>query len=145
MIRATSEEPRYLNKFSNGKGAGFADVSEEQGGTGISFRPHDLLEAALATCINITLRMYAERHGLPLEDVSTVVSLDHGSSGTETIFRYEVELRGGNLTNEQRAKLLEIARSCSVRRSLSRPIRFDGAAHESATPVAVRQAATAIR
>ena len=144
MIRATSEEPRYLNKFSNGKGAGFADASEEQGGTGISFRPHDLLEAALATCINITLRMYAEKHGLPLEDVSTVVNLDHGT-GAETVFRYEVELKGRDLTNEQRGKLLEIARSCSVRRSLSRPIRFESAAQEPTIPVGVRQAATAIR
>jgi putative redox protein len=141
MIRAISEELRYLNKFSNGKGTGFADISEEQGGTGISFRPHDLLEAALATCINITVRIYAEKHGLQLEDVTTVVTLDHGSTG-ESVFRYEVALRGSSLTGEQRSKLLEIAKGCLVRRTLSRPIRFESANEEPASQTAPAQLAT---
>src|SRR5690242_20528303 len=104
MVRATTEEPRYLNKFTNGTAAGFADASSAQGGTGTSFRPHELLEAALATCINVTLRAYAEKHGVPLEDVATVVSLDQ-SSANESLFRCEVELYGDRLTPEQRAKL----------------------------------------
>lgn len=146
MIRTTNEEPRYLNKFSNGKGVGFADVSEDQGGTGISFRPHDLLEAALATCINISVRMYAERHGVPLEDVTTEVTLDRGSV-SESVFRYEVELRGANLTAEQRDRLLAVAKGCSVRRTLSRPLRFEGEAenNEILARIAVARAASSSR
>lgn len=132
MIRATNEEPRYLNKFSNGNGTGFADVTEEQGGTGVSFCPHELLEAALATCINISVRMYAERHGVPLEDVTTEVTLDHGSI-TESVFRYEIELRGPRLTADQRDRLLAVAKGCSVRRTLSRPFRFEGDAETNET------------
>ena len=103
MIRATTEEEHYLTKFTNGTGSGFADASAAQGGTGTSFRPHELLEAALATCINVTLRMYSEKNGIPLEDITTEVKLDQ-SSPEESVFRCEIELHGSNLTPEQHAK-----------------------------------------
>jgi len=137
MIRATTEEERYLTKFTNGTGSGYADASAAQGGTGTSFRPHELLEAALATCINVTLRMYAEKHGVPLDDVVTEVKLD-SSSPDESIFRYDIELLGRNLTEEQRSKLLEIARACSVRRTLSKPVRFDSASERAAASTSAR-------
>ena len=131
MIRATTEEERYLTKFTNGTGSGYADASAAQGGTGTSFRPHELLEAALATSVNVTLRMYAEKHGVPLDDVVTEVKLD-SSSPDESILRYEIELLGRNLTEEQRSELLEVAQGCSVRRMLSKPIRFDSASERAA-------------
>jgi putative redox protein len=140
MIRATTEEERYLTKFTNGTGSGYADASAAQGGTGTSFRPHELLEAALATSVNVTLRMYAEKHGLPLEDVVTEVKLD-SSSPDESILRYEIELLGRNLTEEQRSELLEVARGCSIRRTLSKPIRFDSASERAAAASARSSAA----
>jgi putative redox protein len=140
MIRATTEEERYLTKFTNGTGSGYADASAAQGGTGTSFRPHELLEAALATSVNVTLRMYAEKHGLPLEDVVTEVKLD-SSSPDESILRYEIELLGRNLTEEQRSELLEVARGCSIRRTLSKPIRFDSASERAAAASARASAA----
>jgi putative redox protein len=139
MIRATTEEERYLTKFTNGTGSGYADASAAQGGTGTSFRPHELLEAALATCVNVALRMYAEKHGMPLDDVVTEVKLD-SSSPEESVFRYDIELLGRNLTQEQRAKLLEIARACSVRRTLAKPIRFESNAERAAATASARSA-----
>jgi putative redox protein len=124
MIRATAEDERYLNKFTNGNATGFADVPIAQEGTGVGFRPHELLEAALATCINITLRVYAEKHNVPLEDASVRVTLDH-SSIHESVFRYQIELVGADLTSEHRTKLMGIANACSVHRTLSRTIRFE--------------------
>jgi len=140
MIRATTEEERYLTKFTNGTGSGYADASAAQGGTGTSFRPHELLEAALATSVNVTLRMYAEKHGVPLDDVVTEVKLD-SSSPDESILRYEIELLGRNLTEEQRSELLEVARGCSIRRTLSKPIRFDSASERAAAASARSSAA----
>ena len=137
MIRATTEEEHYLTKFTNGTGSGFADASAAQGGTGTSFRPHELLEAALATCVNVTLRMYAEKHGVPLEDVTTEVKLDQ-TSPDETVFHYDIELYGTALTSEQKTKLLEIAKACSVRRTLSRRIRFDMATDQAPAAAAAR-------
>jgi putative redox protein len=140
MIRATTEEERYLTKFTNGTGSGYADASAAQGGTGTSFRPHELLEAALATSVNVTLRMYAEKNGVPLDDVVTEVKLD-SSSPDESTLRYDIELLGRNLTEEQRSELLEVARGCSIRRTLSKPIRFDSASERAAAASARSSAA----
>jgi putative redox protein len=139
MIRATAEEERYLTKYTNGTGTGYADVPGTEGGTGTGFRSHQLLEAALATCIAITLRMYAEKHEIPLEDVAVEVHLDHGATG-ESVFRYELELSGNALSPEQKAKLLEVSKACAVRRTLSKPIRFESAS-ESPAETTVRASA----
>ncbi len=141
MIRALTEEPHYLTKFTNGTGAGFTDVSAAHGGTGTGFQPTELLEAALAACVTITLRMYAEKHNIPLEDVSTEVQLD-SSSPEEAVFRYDIQLQGEQLTREQREKLLLVGKACSVRRTLSKPIRFESARKEMQTAeVSAAQAA----
>ena len=86
--------------------------------------PNELLEAALACCVNMTVRMYADRHAIPLDAVATRVRLDRGAEGA--IFHTETELHGTSLTPEQREKLLAAAKSCPVRRTLSGSIRFDG-------------------
>jgi putative redox protein len=140
MIRAITEEFPYLTKFTNGTGSGYTDVLAAHGGTGTGFRPTELLEAALATCVTITLRMYADKHGIPLEDVTTEVKLDT-SSVEESVFSYDVRLKGNSLTAEHREKLLAIAKACSVRRALSKPVRFESVA-EAAQP-STPKAATA--
>ncbi|HEX3104593.1 MAG TPA: OsmC family protein [Terriglobales bacterium] len=87
------------------------------------FRPHDLLEAALATCANISVRMYAADHGIPLRNVTTTVSLDKSHSD-EVVFRYTVCL-DGDLTEEHKDRLLQAVGACPVRRTLSRKISFE--------------------
>ena len=129
MIRPTSEEPKFLTKFSNGSAAGISDIAASQGGTGTGFRPHELLEAALATCINMTILVYAQTLGLPVEDVSTEVQLDR-TSANESIFRYKVDLKGDQLSSQQRAKLLNGARACPVKKTLAKAIRFELAESE---------------
>jgi putative redox protein len=79
VIRATSDSPRYRTTFSDGKREGVADITADKGGGGSGFRPHCLLEAALATCVNMTVRMYADNHGIPLAGVITRVSLDRSA------------------------------------------------------------------
>ncbi len=102
-----------------------ADEPVPYGGTDRGPTPYQLLAAALGACTSMTLRMYARRKHLPLDHVSVDVTHDRmhaqdaPSSGTERIdrFRREITLKG-DLTNEQRARLLEIADRCPVHRTL---------------------------
>ncbi len=76
MIESKSEQPRYRTFFTNGLYNAYADTTEDKGGAGSGFRPHDLLEAALSTCLNMEIRIFAERHNIPLSEVHTDVQLD---------------------------------------------------------------------
>jgi putative redox protein len=123
MIIATSESPQYRTRFSDGTHDGMADTTAEKGGSDAGFRPHDLLEAALATCVNMTIRMYADNHGIPLQGVTTKVTLDRNTI-EQAIFKYEIEFVG-DLEPLHAEKLLQAANACPVRRTLSRTIVFN--------------------
>jgi len=123
MISSTSDSPRYRTRFSDGTHEGIADTTADKGGNNGGFRPHGLLEAALATCVNMAVQMYADAHAIPLAGVTTMVKLDR-SVPYETVFQYEVEFEG-DLTREQKHKLSVVADACPVRRTLSKTIRFE--------------------
>jgi putative redox protein len=71
----------------------------------------------------MTVRMYADRHGIPLGSVTVKATLDR-SHPEEVVFRYEVEV-DGELSPAQRDRLMHAARACPVSRTLSKPIRFE--------------------
>jgi len=126
MISAASQQARYQTLFSDGVHVGFADASADKGGQHDGFRPHALLEAALATCVSMTVRMYADAHAISLGSVTAKVTLDR-SQPDEIVFRYEVDVEG-DLTPAQRDKLLHAAHACPVRQTLSKKVHFaDGA------------------
>ena|SRR5579883_2117475 len=122
MIVATSEEPAYLTRISDGTNTILIDTAAAKGGGDGGMHPHDLLQAALASCISITLRMYAANHQMPLTGV--LVRVDQERTSEATVLRYEVELQG-DLTEEQRTRLLEISGRCPVGKTLSGPIRLE--------------------
>ena len=59
LIEGTSEPVRYQTQLTNGTHSTLSDTTRDKGGSELGFRSHDLLEATLASCMNITLRMYA--------------------------------------------------------------------------------------
>lgn len=59
MVEATSRPVQYQALLSNGTCVALSDTTRDKGGSESGVRPHDLLEAALASCVNITIRMYA--------------------------------------------------------------------------------------
>lgn len=97
------------------------DEPARVGGDGSGPAPHELFPAALASCISTTLVMYARTKGWDLGEVSVAVEYDHRS--TPRTFAITIEL-GGNLREEQLARLEKVAESCPVRRSIEAGIQF---------------------
>lgn len=109
------------------------DEPVDEGGEDAGPDPYAFLLAALGTCTSMTVTLYARRKGWPLERVkvhlvhSKVHAVDCASCDTregmlDRIDR-DVELLGP-LTDEQRARLLEIANKCPVHRTLNSEIEI---------------------
>ena len=96
-----------------------ADEPVELGGTNEGAPPTHLLLASLGSCTTITLQLYAKRKGWPLESAVVQLRLLKRESGAAraTIER-SVELVGP-LTEEQRARLMEISERCPVHRMIT--------------------------
>ncbi len=122
MIRTVSEKEAYKVTFSNGMIAASSDNTPDKGGKGAGFRPHELLEAALACCMNMSVRMYAESHSLRVENVSTTVEIDRSEPG-KARFRYSLELEGV-LSESEKQEIFEMLQTCPVRQTLSGTIEF---------------------
>ena len=122
MISTISEAPPYRVQFTDGRHSAWADTTQDKGGGESGFRPHELLEAALAACMNMAATMYAAKHAIPLTQVVTKVTLDRSGS-EQVVFRYSVEL-SGDLALEQRQAILSAMRVCPVRKTLMRGVRF---------------------
>lgn len=126
VVVRTDREQYPTDILANGH-ALRADEPVSAGGADTGPTPYDLLLAGLGSCTSITLRMYADRKGWPLESI--VVRLDHkkihaedceeceSPSGKIDRIEREVELVG-ELDDEQRERLLEIADKCPVHRTL---------------------------
>lgn len=93
-----------------------SDVSAAEGGEDLGPSPHDYLAGALAACTALTLRMYALRKGWPLQSADTTVTLDHQK--TLSAFDRKIHLVG-DLNEEQKARLLDIANHCPIHQALS--------------------------
>lgn len=93
-----------------------SDVSLAEGGENLGPSPHDFLAAALAACTAITLRMYAQRKGWPLQSADTTITLDHQKALVK--FDRQINLIG-ELNEEQRARLLDIANHCPIHQALT--------------------------
>lgn len=127
MVRSKNAHSEYRSLFMNGLHEAYADTTEDKGG-GSGYRPHDLLEAALSTCLNVEIRIHADHHNIPLSEVRTEVWLNR-SQPNETIFKCSIEVVGP-LSDDQRQKLLHVAKVfCSVHKTLCQKLSFENS-HE---------------
>ena len=105
-----------------------ADEPKTSGGSDAGPDPYELLLSALGSCTNMTLQMYADRKKWPLKEVR--VTLTHSKNYANDCVNCEqpaamLDQIGrritliGELSREQRQRLLEIANLCPVHRSLT--------------------------
>jgi putative redox protein len=121
MVISRSRNEAYLTEISNGREQVYADVTEEKGGSGNHFRPHDLLEAAYASCLTITTRMILDSLKIPYEEVTVKVELERRDE--RTIFHYHIDIAESIDENTKQIVLNKVA-NCPVKKTLSRPLEF---------------------
>jgi uncharacterized OsmC-like protein len=133
VVVTETREGRFQQLVKAGKHRSLADEPVSAGGLDSGPSPYDLLLAALGACTAMTLRLYAERKALPLERVS--VALAHArihAADCETCETEEGMLDridrtislDGNLDDDARRRLLEIADKCPVHRTLTSEVEI---------------------
>ncbi len=112
----------------------YADEPLEDGGTNTAPTPMELLRGALGSCIAITVMMYAQRKQWPLLGVEVDIDSERFNAGDYPAYqgdaqfvheiRERVILHGPDLTDDQRARLMDVATKCPVRRLIANPTFF---------------------
>ena len=109
-----------------------ADEPTSIGGTDAAPTPYDYLLGALGACTSMTVGLYARKKGWPLEEVkvglhhSRIHAKDCEDCETKNGMLDHIDIKvdlSGPLTDEQRAKLLEIAGKCPVHRTMKSEIK----------------------
>ncbi|MFP7571491.1 alpha/beta fold hydrolase [Marivita sp. S2033] len=115
----------FLQDVQAGPHHMLADEPEAYGGTNRGPSPYGFLAVGLGACTSMTIRMYARRKEWPLEHVSVDVTHDKvhaqdaDSSEKTKIDQFHRRITlTGDLDDDQRARLLEIADRCPVHRTL---------------------------
>lgn len=128
LVRSTGQG-KFQQKVISGSHELLADEPESYGGNGTGPTPYDFLKMALGACKSMTLCMYADRKNLPLEGVEVYVAHDkihaedcvdcEDKNSKVDQFSCEIVIKGDELTDENRNRLIEIADMCPVHKTMT--------------------------
>jgi uncharacterized OsmC-like protein/alpha-beta hydrolase superfamily lysophospholipase len=132
LVRET-RRGTFQQEIVSGQHRLLADEPVKAGGLDSGLGPYDLLLAALGACTSMTVRLYADRKQIPLK--RTQVRLRHGriyaadcaecetKEGMIDHIDREITFEG-DLSAEQRKRLIEIADKCPVHHTLTSEVRI---------------------
>ncbi len=117
----------FATQISNGRHTCLADEPKSVGGEDQGLSPYELLNGALGACTAMTLKLYAERKQWPLREVYVYLSYEKRHADALRADSEHPERMGqirkrivleGDLSQDQRQRLHEIAEKCPVNRTL---------------------------
>ncbi|MDX6711164.1 MAG: hypothetical protein QOH96_2180 [Blastocatellia bacterium] len=132
-VKVDAGQLSYAQNISIGPHVLQADEAADVGGNDAGPNPYELLLAALGSCASITVRMYSERKQWPLQGVyvdlswARVHAEDCAECETEERMVEGIEMEIsflGDLSDDQRKRLFEIANKCPVHRTLSSQVQI---------------------
>ncbi len=125
VMRVTEADANgFLQDVQSGPHHMLADEPTRFGGTNKGLTPYGLVSAGLGACTSMTIRMYARRKGWPLQGVSVDIThakehaADAADAGAKVDHFERLIHLTGDLSDEQRLRLLEIADKCPVHKTL---------------------------
>lgn len=142
LVRETQGPGPYQNEVLS---RGFRQIIDEPrklGGSDTGPDPYSMLSAALGGCTSITLRMYADRKGWPVDHIGVAVAhtrehaedcTDCGEADKIDTFTRTVSIEG-DVNEDQIARLLEIADKCPVHRTLESGSRVRSSIEHTSGP-----------
>jgi putative redox protein len=127
QITAITELDRshYKTKVYAGGHFIYSDEPADVGGTDEGMPPAALLLASLGSCTAITIRMYADRKEINLDRIKIDLAIcKEDEMSKETRITRKISFTG-DITDEQRERLLVIADKCPIHKLLSNPIKIE--------------------
>jgi len=122
LIVVVNSDRATSSYVSNGSLSLVADTAPPLG-EGKGFRPHDLLEAALASCMAISARLAAREHGMSVSRIEISVAIDR-SRKSKAIFRTKLQF-SDDTSQSDREILRAAVMNCKVCQTLTSKISVD--------------------
>ncbi|MCF2446855.1 OsmC family protein [Dyadobacter sp. CY345] len=124
-IQASIGSVLYKTEIKSATNSIISDEPVSAGGMGLGFSPEELLASALAACTCGTLRMYANRKGwVELTEINVAVEFSRNVQLNVSQMSRSIELVG-DLSEEQKERLLTIANKCPIHNALTHTIAID--------------------
>jgi putative redox protein len=124
-ISAKIDTRKYRTEITSKSGnIVISDEPQEIGGKNLGFSPFELLAASLASCTLITLRMYIDRKAWDVSDLSIWVDFEKNEDHAVSLFTTKIQI-SGNVDDAQKQRILKIAHSCPVHKTLINTIQIE--------------------
>ncbi|RUO30779.1 osmotically inducible protein OsmC [Aliidiomarina sedimenti] len=126
VVKVSEQTLPFTNQVVTAKHEWLADEPEDMGGADQGPAPFEMVLAGLGACTSMTMRMYAQHKKWSLDKVSvTLLHVKKGAAdGKSDKFIRHIEIEG-DLSDEQRERLLEIANKCPVHKSLTGALEIE--------------------